>query len=385
MKKVLAMFLVCAMALTLSAKSKSTLLFNRYQFQTKFAGAFYDGYPALTVPLVYSGDLDLSGVYAWDDDDRTLEYEVMTNEGVTNAWCIVDAVNAKFPLYMTICQPCIDCYPCTVLGQYDGLTLLKEAEQLQPNEVGSGIWARVGKITVWNLYVVDVDKKTKSVYIYKMSLLDDDVNPDSNLDSVFFTGKNTKNDLAYVQVSGTMGNFAMVGKKNDYKFKYTEADLAPAGNGTYAWINAGGSYTAYIKSVSKFEGLFCDAEMFRFYNKYANPQYSELFGYQFCGDISLTRNASLTKKAITAAFSTVVQTTTKNWEDCYIATPADWCEAYFLTNEYDAFDSYLVDTAYKKYYVQLWKTYDMSTVLGDILDWDVSDDEFKDDYSYTDK
>ena len=398
MKKVLAMFLVCAMALSLSAKSKSTLLFNRPQFQTSKAGCALEDLPALTVPFVYSGTLALDGKIAWDDDDAIYEknqaqFATICGDawdGASKHWggvgvdggayyCYVADYSAKLPVYMTLCQPCIDCYPCTVLGQYDGLTWLVN-DETQADAVGFNNAAFVGKITRWNLYILEVNKKEAWVDIYKVNLLDEGVNPDSALNSVFFTGgfKNAKSasskaqsgGKAYVQVKGDdFGSLAMTGVKNDYKFKYTDAYLLD----DLTWVATGnGSATAYIKSVSKFDGLYCLSRMFSWD---ANGEY--LFGYQFCGAISLTRNASLTKAAVTKTFSaTVTASSGKNWEDCFVDTPADFCEMYFANNVWgDQFDNYLEGTAYKKYDVWHSTAYFFDEAISEIIDFTVGSDE----------
>ncbi|MBQ4481337.1 MAG: hypothetical protein II943_11955, partial [Victivallales bacterium] len=382
MKKVLAMFLVCAMACTLSAKTKKVLFFNRDQFQTSKADCSLEEFPALTVPFVYSGTLALDGKIAWDDDDNIYErdqcqYDTICDEdwdytllhwygeGVDadshkncqvpgpkdEAVCYVGDYSKKLPLYMTLCQPCLDCYPCTVLGQYNGVTYLIN-DQGQADAVGFNKAAFVGKVTRWNLYLVDAKKgKGGWAYIYKYNLLDKDVDDSTLVDSVFFTGglkkisqlktKAQAGGKAYIQAKGEdFGSLVMTGAKNDYKFKYTDAVLGP----DFEWYYTDNTATAYIKSVSKFDGLFCFSRMFGW-----DEDIENLYGFQFCGEATLTRNASLTKAAIEATFGaekTVSSKKIKNWEDCDDPAEAHYCEEYFFSTWGDQFDNYLLDKVY---------------------------------------
>ena len=424
MKKVLAMFLVCAMACTLSAKTKKVLYFNRDQFQTSRATCALEDFPALTVPFVYSGTLALDGKIAWDDDNNIYErdqfpYDTMPLDGDCyapwdfstlhwygesvdadkhNNWyepkdklvCYVGDYSKKLPLYMTICQPCLDCYPCTVLGQYPGMTYLYN-DQSEAWAVGFYHGAFVGKVTRWNLYIVDAKKGSNGwAWIYKFNLLDKDIDDSSWVDSVFFTGglkkisqlktKAQAGGKAYIQAKGEkFGSLVMTGVKNDYKFKYTDAVLGQDLN----WYWTDNKLTAYIKSVSKFDGLFCFSRMFGW-----DEDYENLYGFQFCGDITLTRNASLTKAAIQATFEgEQVQAgkKIKNWEDCDEPVDANYCEEYFSIGWGDQFDNYLTDKVYttKSYgEVVAIDDADMFEAFSGIVDLIIFEEESEDGYSY---
>lgn len=295
MKKFLALILTAAMAVSASAATQ--LLFNRAQFQPFFAT---EAGWQLTVPFIYKGTLTYNGINAYDDDRLTVEAEIKANEQGT--LCEVDDFKKSLPLYMTICQPCIDCYPCTQLGKGTGSAVEFET---------FGSQAEVGTITVWNLYVLD------GADVYKIDLLD------RTIASEFFTGAPKKEAFVMVDVK----NFftTMTGKKSDYKFVYLNAEYDGQ-----TWNGRGGKQTAYIKSVTSFKGIVAEARMF-------GENGAGLAGFQFTGTIKLTRNAALTKWAVNAAFGADVAVTGKNWEDCSVLNPASICEEV-LSDDNDSFD-----------------------------------------------
>lgn len=329
MKKYIISLIIVFCAMSAFAGQKTTLLFNRPQFQLRRADASYDGKPALTVPLVYAGDLRLNDVYAEDD---SLE------DG-----CFVQTSMATYPMYMTMCQPCLDCYPCTQLGVQDGVQLIDGA--------ATGENASPMAITRWNLYILDLDKKAKKLDIYKL--------PIASSDPVFFTGNSSSNGQAFAQYVEPTAGFAMAGKKNDYKFKYLDATLGA----DYSWkVNGNGTSTAYIKSVTKWEGLCINWLAFNDYGD-TDPLF---YGYHSAGVIKLTRNASLTNTMVKNAFSSVVHTTSNNWEDCSLDTPASYCEALFTSEVGDKMDEYLYNMNYKRYSVNFVNT-KLDSILSEML------------------
>jgi len=377
MNKVFSLFMICAMAVSLTAAD--TLFFNRYQFQpgkgtynTGTDAKYVKDLAALTVPFVYSGNLKLTGYGAADDE--WINYEL------TDGDCFVGKNTLNVPIYMTICQPCLDCYPCTVLGQEDEIRVLD-------NEAKVGTQALVGSVTRWNLYLVEKwkdDDRKENVTLYKVNLM----TTQNNVDSVFFTGrKGSGNDSnAFAQYRGVDNhgyttNIAMMGKKNDYKFNYTVAKLQKNNPDDVDWVwevvKSNGKEvkeTAYIKSPTKFDGVFCVAAMYgnfidhpivypQFtapheptdYNQITKATYDQTvgvyYGFQFCGEIKLTRNASMTKAAITGAFGVTKPKAVSNWEDCDEVIPANYCEQYFKADPtvYDKMDEYLEDKVFKSY------------------------------------
>ena len=178
-------FLMAVMCLTAFAGPK--VYFNKHQFQLSHkAETDYNGKPSLTFPLVYSGSVQFTG---WNINSQ-------------KAVCVDDE---KFTpaLYMTICQPCIDCFTCVPI-QSEAMATPQEIVEpaVEPN-----------KITAWNLYVVVNYKegKVKKTYIRKVSLIDVGVG--------FFTGA-AGQGIGAVQYVGEKAQLLLSGKKSDYKFDY---------------------------------------------------------------------------------------------------------------------------------------------------------------------
>lgn len=366
MNKVLAFIMVCAMALSLSAASKTTqsvLLFNRWQFQhaKAQAGITFD---ALTVPMVYKGSFDIEGWFVWDNDNDKIES--MDND------CLVDDVKLNLPMYMTMCQPCIDCFPCTMLGT-------QQTQYQTPAEVASASPAVVGDITRWNIYVVQSNKKQKWAYVWKLNVLD----AAAANGAYFFTG--AQKGKAVFQYSLNNGSFFLTGNKSDYTFKFYNAEFDFARIGSWTWTNpVGNKATAYIKSVSSFEGDYALAEM---WHQVSEEDY---VGYQFEGTIKLNRDAALTKSFIDKAFSGSFTTYIgQGWEDCIPDTSVkpNYCEYQFnawtedendswldFENESwetaavaDNFDKYLAGT-FKNYEdVTFFTSYGLDSLISDLL------------------
>lgn len=328
MKKILAMLMAFAMVTAVSAattvtestKTTSGILFNRGQFQPHKATAAAD---ALTVPMIYKGTMSFDGWYALAEN----------NDGI----CEVDTLKVKYDLFMTICQPCLDCFPCELLA-------LDETDENTPAAFTKfGADAEASPITRWNLYIVKTNKK--DVVAYKINLM-------ANHGAVFFTGAAKKN--AYVAYGDVQPERLilqnLVGKKSDFKFPYLNATYA---DGEWTVDRDAKKATAYIKSITSMSGDFTAA-------------WGAAEGMALVtGTAKLTRNASLTTDAIVDTFTTIITTTTtttttrpdyvgKGWEDCedtivdtdtvVDVAPASICEAYI---DGGAFEATLAEKTYK--------------------------------------
>ena len=236
---------------------------------------------------------------------------------------------------MTMCQPCIDCYPCRMVET--------EASDVALDMQGYGQAAvDPGKITKWNLYIIKEDKKNKAVTIFKIDLAE-------NQEAAFFTGS-AKGEADAKGVAEP--TFFMTGKKSDYKFSYLDAVMtSPEGD----WdVTGAGKKTAYIKSVSAFTGSFITAAVDK------DNETAQNVG----ATVKLTRNASLTGEAFKGVFGAEVKKNSKNWDDCTVEIPASVCEAYY-TQEWnanaDGLDAYL-NKAYEK------KNWDINVVDATFAD-----------------
>lgn len=309
--------MVCAMALSFSAVAKglSKLYFNRNQFQPSHTTTTqFNGYPALTFPLVYTGSVKFDGWLA------------NSNESV----CVVEE---KFTpsLYMTICQPCIDCFTCVPIPTSD------EGAPAEITEPAAGPLP----ITAWNLYFVVNYKvgKVKKTYIRKVDLI--------AADAIFYTGP-AGNKPGLVQALSEKAFLTLGGKKSDYTFEYYNAVFGDDAGGT-AWeeVIGGKKQKGYIKSFAELKGNLTVAD-----------KMDDGVGYQLNGEFSLKRDNALTKMAVNAIFGTEKHSG-KDWENC--GGDASYCEEYFINGDYDSFDAYLED----KY----GKTLDDNNIeLGETLD-----------------
>lgn len=319
MKKVLFALMMMSVASILSAADVKVyvetdeifgLVFSRSQFQshrTQNVGA-----SALTVPLIYKGSPSFNGWTQAREDEHT---------------CEVDKQKNSFEIFMSICQPCIDCFPCEELPLFEsGINTPATIDKI-------GNDAEVNPITRWNLYIVK--RQNTDVNIYKINLLDDK-------NAMFFTGSDSsRNGTAYIQYFMNddfkmSQNFA--GKKNNFKFAYYESTYDHNLPDTEAWVvNSKKKTTAYIKSISSMNGTFaCSWES-------ADKNSIQT------GNLKLTRNASLTSDAVRNTFTAhVIKTTTTTitnpnpsnvgWEGCGGTTtvvtenetiiPAINCETY---------------------------------------------------------
>ena len=295
------MLLALVASFTVFAGSTSAILFNRAQFQAHKATGDTPAF-MLTVPVIYKGSMTSNGVIIDNMAD-----------------VCVDEEKGSYQLYMTMCQPCIDCYPCRMIQT-------EQSDEALPMTAYGEAAVDPGKITKWNFYVVREDKKTKTVTIFKIDLTDTE-------ESVFFTG--SAKDKAAVKGVNEATFFA-TGKKSDYKFTYLDAEItSEAGD----WAVTGkGKQTGYIKSVSSLAGVFNVALVDKDAETASNIQCK----------LSLTRNASLMKTAFADVFGTKVTPKGKKWEDCAVETPASICEAYF-SSEWNAADDGM-DAYLESYY-----------------------------------
>lgn len=337
MKKALASVVAIAMTLAVTASAKSTsLLFNRPQFQpAQYTCAMEnDGdieKVLLTVPLVYKGTVALTidtlnndGTETWNRCEN-LDPATCKPDKVKETHCCykIDTTKQTIPVYMTICQPCIDCFPCQALeNELSDAPLAFDTYYCE---------AEPGKVTKWNLYYVFQDKKKKETEINKFNLLDD------AYEATFFTGKKgTKPGFMYI---GAYGDLFLNGKKSDYSFKYTEAFLDAAGN----WETSGAlkTQTAYVKSLASVSGATTISGVNADLDDDCDVAWDIEVSEKIAANFKLTRDASLTKKAVTETFSTTFAKKGKNWEDCDVDTPASFCEEYFFADAGDKFDDYL--------------------------------------------
>ena len=372
MKKLLVLFVAVAATITLSAKT--LYMFNRTQFQWSSNGAGFktlvDGNPEydvqLTAPFVYKGTVALKSDWAIEPVQGLLSMGARQK-----ANCLISD-KATLPAVMTLCQPCIDCYPCDVLDiadhSGDGLPQPGPIADGKANVAYTGIadanqtFGEPGWITVWNLYLVaEVNKKEKWVEVAKINLLDADIK------SVFFTGAKGKN--VYVKSANDGRNFQLqlTGAKNDYKFKYYERYLLQDGT----WGNAGNvkDATAYIKSAKALNGTI-----------YFNNSFEDTFTgvttddvveiLDVAGTVKLTRDASLTGKAVKGAFGAETAKVAKNWDDCTITLDAETCEQYF----YQVFEDEYFGSAYKKYDVEIVEETPVD-FFADYYDYDEEEEE----------
>ena len=297
MKKYAMLLALVASFSVFAGGTTSAILFNRGQFQAHKATTDTPAY-MLTVPIVYQGTMTSNAVLVDD-----------------NAEVCVDEGKGTYQLYMTMCQPCIDCYPCRMISA-------ESSDVALPMDAYGEAAIDPGKITKWNFYVVREDKKAKTVTICKIDLIDTD-------EAVFFTGS-SKGKAA---VAGTAEqSFVLTGKKSDFKFTYLDAVITSE---TGDWeVTGNGKKIGYVKSVSAFTGDF----MYKVVDKD-----QELASKVIC-KLSLSRSASLTKGAFANVFSTKISPKGKNWEDCHVDTPASICEAYYTSEwdpENDGMDAYL--------------------------------------------
>lgn len=348
MKKLLVLFVAVAATITLSAKS--IYYFNRTQFQWSSNPAKFDELVAanadydvqLTVPFVYKGKIAFKADWAAEP-----ALEDLSMGARQSAKCLILNKKATLPAVMTLCQPCIDCYPCDVLDiedkSADGLPKDAASDKAGVGKKYTGIapdnsFGQPGWITIWNLFiVVDVNKKDKEVTVAKINLLADDNK------GLFFTGSKGKN--VYVKAGDADGKvrLQLTGAKSDYKFKYYERYLKVDGN----WGDIDDDVktaTAYIKSAKALNGTIY------YNNKYQDTYTADTTADQIevldvAGTVKLTRDASWTGKAIKGAFSAEVAKIAKNWDDCTIVNDADNCEDYFV----NAFEDAYFGAAYKKY------------------------------------
>ena len=317
MKKIVALFMVCAMALSLTASAKkgssAKMYFSRGQFQPnhKIATKF-NGFPALTFPLVYTGSVKFEGWIVNCEEKACVVEEKITPS-----------------LIMTICQPCIDCFTCVVVP----------ANASDEPEIIAEPVAGPQSITAWNLYAIVDYKvgKTKYTYIRKINLI--------AAGAVFFTGAaGTKPGVIQYLSEDGKAMMLLGGKKSDYTFTYYQTTFGGQDengdfDGNFSWddtTTAANSTKGYIKSFAELKGSLNIADAI---------SADDCAGYQLNGAVSLKRDAKLTGMAVKAIFTTSAKAA-KNWEDC--GGDASYCEAYFSSgDEPDFFDEYLED-AYKK-------------------------------------
>lgn len=372
MKKLLVLFV--AVAATISLSAKTLYMFNRTQFQWSSAPAAFaalvatdDNYDVqLTAPFVYKGTVALKSDWAIEP-----ALGVLSMSARQKANCLISD-KATLPAVMTLCQPCIDCYPCDVLDiadhSGDGLPQEGPVAEGKANVAYTGIsdanqlFGEPGWITVWNLYIVsEVNKKLKTVEVAKINLLDDEVK------SVFFTGAKGKN--VYVKSANEARTYQLqlTGAKSDYKFKYYERYLMK--DGTWGKDGSVKEATAYIKSAKALNGtIYFNNAFEETFTKTTNADEVEIL--DVAGTVKLSRDSSWTGKAVKGAFGAETAKVSKNWDDCTITLDAATCEEYF----YQVFEDEYFGSAYKKYDVEIEEE-SAADFFGYYYDYEDEDDD----------
>ena len=376
MKKTLASVVAIAMSLAATVSAKSTaLLFNRYQFQPAEYTCMMN-YPKvlLTVPLVYKGtvatqienlefnDKQNEQTDVWKRCDGGFILTINAQNVITSCkpedttkeyyLCYkVDQSKLSTPIFMTICQPCIDCFPCTTLPLLasDVPTPFNASPAAEGDYADIMCNAMPGNITKWNIYYVLENlvyngiANEKQLEIDKFNLLDQDYA------SAFFTGrKGAAPGIIYIDGY----KLFLTGKKSDYSFKYTEAFINA--NGMWNYDEDAAKFvtgTAYVKSIAAMTGTALVSGQ---RDAFVAPTDKDgiPIGIQWDGgqepltqniiaNFKLTRDAALTKRAIEDTFRVTFAKKGKNWEDCNIAEDASYCEEYFTVEKGDKFDEYL--------------------------------------------
>lgn len=330
--KMIIMTLMLA-AFSMFAKQTKTefLTFSRSNFQLHNDTAAVKNVVQATVPIVYKGSITCEEITF---DACNAEEECLTDEKLT------------IKLYMTMCQPCIDCRPCERIdGTNTGIYTATDVPAMS-----KATNAGAGKLTVWNLYTIEKFKKddgTWSVAVVKLPL--NAGGP--TLTAWFFTGSSS-GKAALVGSAEQAGGYKLAqftGSKNNYTFKYQEGDLVETGDPAkpYEWTNISSTKsTAHIKSISSMSGTL--------HGYASNGTTMKTYGSK---SLKLTRDGSLTKKFIERTFKTVKIFHDQGAWACipsYTEYPqvASYCENV-LTNDtanQDAFDKYLVDEVIAKSY-----------------------------------
>lgn len=339
MKKIVALFMVCAMAFSLcaSAKSKTSYIFSPVQFQPHNASQAYDGELAITIPLIYKGTLKWTG---W-----TIKYF----KGGRKA--CVDDLKLTPDLYMTICQPCIACWPCT--------SVPKSADQatIAYDDTAKGD-PTAKPITRWNLYIVFSGKKVTFIKKIDLIPLGDEI--------IFFAG--SKNGIATVQYYAADGKalytpsvqFMLAGKKDYYSFKALTGYFDGSAWGPVLYWDKKNDEKAQEEAISTKTtsyklttvGSFTGALNVGTVGNLAAFTAIDLTegaagvpnAYHMNGAVSLKRDKSLTKAAWNQVFSVEISSSSGKYiDDEQCVTPGGSCEEYFLGDDSDEFDAYLED------------------------------------------
>ena len=255
MKKLFVLFV--AVAATISLSAKTIVYFSRPQFQwsayksvetelAKPTGDAADFDLQVTAPFVYKGTVALKGDWVVEPDDQLL-----SKSGRQSAKCIIEP-KVSWPAIMTLCQPCIDCYPCEVMQQDDTAgaphaPILPDADDSYDGIKEDNTWGKPGWITNWNLYVVydiSTKKDDKHAYIAKINLLDGGF-------ATFFTGPKGKNLHARYGEASTY--FVLTGAKSAYTFEFYEKLLGVDGD-WYETSNTTTKAKAEIMSAKALNG-----------------------------------------------------------------------------------------------------------------------------------
>jgi len=145
MKKMFAFFAVCCLASIVNAVS--------------FTDANYKN-GALTVPVIYTGMLKVTG---WEDDGLCYNWE----QG-----------KGSYPLFLGLCQPCLDCVPCDIDMRHLASTFQNgDNSDMVANAIPAAAAANVDQTEAFfnraRLYIVtDLDTKFKTGTVKVVDLID---------------------------------------------------------------------------------------------------------------------------------------------------------------------------------------------------------------------
>jgi hypothetical protein len=154
MKKMFALIAICAMASSLMA--------------VEFTDANYKN-GALTVPVVYTGMLKING---WGDEGLCYNWQQTRN---------------SYPLFLGLCQPCLDCVPCDIdmrhlepqvqygdnSDLYQPYATNATPDQTKANANASNVDQTEAYFNRARLYLVnDIDTRTRTATVKVVDLID---------------------------------------------------------------------------------------------------------------------------------------------------------------------------------------------------------------------
>jgi len=193
MKKMFVLFALCALATSLMAQEDKGLAFTRKKFM--------EG--KINVPVVYTGMLKING---WGDEGLCYNWQQTRN---------------SYPLFLGICQPCLDCVPCDIdmrhlepraqYGTYKTQEETRNGNALTelPQGVTDDVDMTEAFISRARLYVfTDVQPKDKEADVLVIDLIDAYWGKDNkSMIPVMFQFFNTVSSKGDTTVKGKIGAF----------------------------------------------------------------------------------------------------------------------------------------------------------------------------------